>query len=144
MSWLFISAGQTVVITASVSVLPMNIQGWFPVGLTGLISLLFKRLSRVFSRTTVRKHQFFSAQPSLWSSSHTCWRSLWTVPLSPRHPSTCHSVTMLLPFGYLTIPSLVRCLQALNEELTDAATSWCTSLNLDPMPCWRWKSVFGF
>ena len=72
MSWLFVSAGQTVVITASVSVLPMNIQGWFPLGLTGLISLLFKRLSRVFSRTTVRKHQFFSAQPSLWSSSHIC------------------------------------------------------------------------
>ena len=70
MSWLFVSAGQTVVITASVSVLPMNIQGWFPLGLTGLISLLFKRLSRIFSRTTVRKHPFFSAQPSLWSSSH--------------------------------------------------------------------------
>ena len=76
--------------------------------------------------------------------SQLCWRSLWTVPLSPQHPCTCHSVTMLLPFGYLTIPSLVRCLQALNEELTDAATSWCTSLNLDPMLCWRWKSVFGF
>ena len=55
--------------------------------------------------------------------SQLCWRSLWTVPLSPQHPCTCHSVTMLLPFGYLTIPSLVRCLQALNEELTDAATS---------------------
>ena len=46
------------------------IQGWFPLGLTGLISLLFKVLSRVFSSTTVWKHQFFIAQPSLWSNSH--------------------------------------------------------------------------
>ena len=50
-------------------VLPMNIQGWLPLGVTGLISLQFKGLSRVFS-TTIRKHQFFSTQPSLWSNSH--------------------------------------------------------------------------
>ena len=48
----------------------MNIQGWFPLGLIGLISLLSKGLSRVFSSTTVRKHQFFSAQSSLWPSTH--------------------------------------------------------------------------
>ena len=71
MSWLFVSAGQTVGISASVSVLPMNIQGWLPLGLTSLI-LLFNGLSRVFSSTTVLKHQFFSAQPYLWSSSHIC------------------------------------------------------------------------
>ena len=60
---------------ASASFLPMNIQGWFPVGLTSLISLQSKGLSRVFSSTTVRKHQFFSAQYSLWSNSHihTWW-----------------------------------------------------------------------
>ena len=57
-------------VSASVSVLPMNIHGWFPLGLTGLISFLSKGLSRVFSSTTVRKHQFFGAQPSLWSNSH--------------------------------------------------------------------------
>ena len=51
-------------------VLPMNIQDWFPLGWTGLISLLSKGLSRVFSSTTVRKHQFFGAQSSLWSKSH--------------------------------------------------------------------------
>ena len=51
---------------------PMYIQGWFPLGLTGLISLLSKGLSRVFSSTTVQKHQFFGAQPSLWFSSHIC------------------------------------------------------------------------
>ena len=67
-SQLFASGGQ--IIGASASVLPMNIQGWFPLGLTGWISLQSKELSRVFSNTTVQKHQFFGAQPSLWSSSH--------------------------------------------------------------------------
>ena len=62
------SDGQS--IGASASVLPMNIQGWFPLGLTVLISLVSKGLSRVFSSTTVWRHQFFSAQPSLWSNSH--------------------------------------------------------------------------
>ena len=56
--------------SASASVLPMNIQDWSPLGLTGLISLLSKGLWRVFSSTTVRKHQFFKAQPSLWPNSH--------------------------------------------------------------------------
>ena len=60
MSWLFMSDDQSFGASASASVLPMNIQGWFPLGLTGLISLLSKGLSRVFSSTTVRKHQFFS------------------------------------------------------------------------------------
>ena len=69
-SQFFTSGGQS--IGPSTSVLPMNIQGWFPVGLTGLISLLSKGLSRMFSSTTVQKHQFFSAQPSLWSNSHIC------------------------------------------------------------------------
>ena len=50
--------------------LPKNIQGWFPLGLTSWISLQSKGLSRVFSNTTVWKHQFFTAQPSLWSNSH--------------------------------------------------------------------------
>ena len=60
--------GQSIGVSASVSVLPVNIQGWFPLGLTGLI-LLSKGLWRVFS-APVRKHQFFGAQPSLWSNSH--------------------------------------------------------------------------
>ena len=57
-------------VSASASVLPMNIQDWFPLGWTGWISLLSKGLSRVFSNTTVQKHQFSGAQPSLWSNSH--------------------------------------------------------------------------
>ena len=68
MSQLFTSGSQST--GASASVLPMSIQGWFPLGLTGLISLQSKGLSRVFSNTTVWKHQFFSLQPSLWSNSH--------------------------------------------------------------------------
>ena len=68
MSQLFVSGGQS--IGASASVLPMNIQGWVPLGWTGLISFLSKGLSRVFSNTTVWKYQFFGAQPSLRSNSH--------------------------------------------------------------------------
>ena len=56
--------------SASGSVLPVNIQGCFPLGLTGLISLQSKWLSRIFSSTTVWKHQFFGPQPALWSNSH--------------------------------------------------------------------------
>ena len=62
------SSGQS--IGASASVLPMNIQGWFPLGLVGLISLQSKRSPRVFSNITVQSHQFFSAQPSSWSNFH--------------------------------------------------------------------------
>ena len=68
-SWLFKSCGQSIGVSAWVLVLPINIQGWFPLGLTGLI-LQSKGLSRDFSRTTVQKHQFFGAKPFLWSISH--------------------------------------------------------------------------
>ena len=70
MSQLFASGGQSIGASASASVLPMNIQGWFPLWLAVLISLLSKGLSRVCSNTTVQKHQFFGTQPSLWSNSH--------------------------------------------------------------------------
>ena len=71
MSQFFTSGGQSIGFSASASVLPMNIQDLFPLGLTGLISLVFKGLSRViFSSITVWKHQFFGAQLSLWSNSH--------------------------------------------------------------------------
>ena len=69
-SKLFASRDQSTRPSASASVLPINIQGWFSLGLTGLISLLSKGLSRVFSSTTVWKHLFFGAQPSLWSNFH--------------------------------------------------------------------------
>ena len=65
MSKLFASGGQSIGVSASTSVLPMNAQDWFPLGWTGWISLQSRGLSRVFSNTTVQKHQFFSAQLSL-------------------------------------------------------------------------------
>ena len=70
MSQFFTSGGQSIGSSASASVFPMNIQDWFPLGWTGWISLQSKGLSRVFSSTTVQKHQFFGAQLSLWSNSH--------------------------------------------------------------------------
>ena len=65
MSQLYASGGQSIELSASASVLPMNIQGWFPLGLTGLISLLSRELSSIFSSTTVQLHQFFGTQLSL-------------------------------------------------------------------------------
>ena len=64
------SGGQSIGVSASASVLPMNIQDWFPLGWNGWISLQSKGLSRVFSNTTVQKHQFFGTQLSLESNSH--------------------------------------------------------------------------
>ena len=70
MSQLFASGGRSIGVSASTSVLPMNTQDWSPVGWTGWTSLHSKGLSRVFSNTTVQKHQFFGAQPSSQSNSH--------------------------------------------------------------------------
>ena len=70
MNWLFTSGDQSIGASDLASVLPMTIQDWFPLGLTGWISLQSKGLSRVFSNTTVQKHQFFNSKLSLWSNSH--------------------------------------------------------------------------
>ena len=70
MSQLLESGGQSIGVSASTSVLPMKTQDWSPLGWTGWISLQFKELSRVFSNTTVQKHQFFSTQLSSQSKSH--------------------------------------------------------------------------
>ena len=97
---LFPSGGQIIGTLASASVLPVNIRGRFPLGLTGLICLLSKGLLRVFSNTTAQKHQFFSTQPSLWSNSHVTtgktialtmqtfvskWCFCFVIPFLPRH-----------------------------------------------------------
>ena len=89
MSQFFASGSQSIRASASASVLPMNIQGWFPLGSTGLISLQSKRLSRVFSNATIQKHQFFSTQLS------------FMVQLS--HPYTTTGKTIAL-----TIQTFVR------------------------------------
>ena len=70
MSQFFTSDDQSIGVSALASVHSMNIQDWFPLGWTGWISLLSRGLSKVFSNTTVQKHQFFGAQLSLWSNSH--------------------------------------------------------------------------
>ena len=82
MGWLFLSDGQSIGISTSASVFPMNIQGWFSLGLTDLISLQSKLLSRVFSSTTVQKHPFFSAQSSLWSNLHSYMGTGKTIALT--------------------------------------------------------------
>ena len=101
MSKHFASGGQSIGVSAS-SVLPMNTQEWSPLGWTGWISLQSKGLSRVFSNSTVQKHQFFSAQLSLLSNSHIhtwhpregaaamlCWSSREEIPhvQGKRNPS---------------------------------------------------------
>ena len=70
MSHFFTSGGQSIGASAAASVLPMNIQDWFPLGWTGFISSMSKGFSRGFSGITVLRHQFFSAHSFLWSSSH--------------------------------------------------------------------------
>ena len=77
MSWFFVSGGQSIGVSASPSVLAMNIQDWFPLGWTGLISLQSKGLSRVFSNTTVQKHQFISALSFLYSPTLICIHDYW-------------------------------------------------------------------
>ena len=76
-SWLFTSGGQSFGVSASASVLPMNIQNWSPLGWTGWISLHSKGLSRAFSNTTVQKHQFFGAQLSSQSNSHILGQQIY-------------------------------------------------------------------
>ena len=80
-SQFFTSGGQSIAVSASTSILPMNTQDWFPLGWTGWTSLQSKGLSRVFSNTTVQKHQFFGAQLSLQSNSH-----IHTWPLEKPYP----------------------------------------------------------
>ena len=113
MSQFLASGGQSIEVSASASVLPMNIQDCFPLGLTGLISLQSKELSRVFSNTTVQKHQFFGTQLSLLPTSHIC---MWLLDkifqgvlpdCSPNWHSNLRSTKRRVSFGlwqYLDFP----------------------------------------
>ena len=141
MSQLFVLGGQN--IGASASVLPRNIQNWFPLELTGWISLKSKGWSRVFSNTTVQKHQFFSAQPSLLSNSdihtwlHTVALTIWAFV----------GKVMLLLFNMLSRFVIRDCLESYwsNDDLTIYVLKkkqsssgepkvlqlkWCVSLDL--------------
>ena len=79
-SWLFTSSGQSIGASPSASVLPKNIQGWFPLGLTGLTSLLSKGLSRAFSSTTIQKHQFLPLWTLVPPPKKLNSSSSWTFP----------------------------------------------------------------
>ena len=99
-SQLFTSGGQNTGVSVSASVLPMNIQDWFPLGLTRLISLLSKGLSTVFSNTAVQKHQFFGVQLPLWSSSHIQYITIGKTTALTRW--TFVGKVMSLPFNMLS------------------------------------------
>ena len=122
MSQLFPSGGQS--IGASASVLPMNIQDWFPLGLTVLISLLSKELSRVFSSTTIQKYQFFGTLPSLWSNSHI---HTWLVENhSFDYMNLCWQKVMSLIFITLSrfvIALLPRSIYILNRDHVSSVQS---------------------
>ena len=98
-SQLFSSGGQSIGDSASASVLPVNIQDWFPLGSTGLISLQSKGLPRVFSSTITWKHQFFGAQPPLWSNSHihTWLLEKPSVQLTQLCPTLCDPMDCSTP-----------------------------------------------
>ena len=97
MSWFFTSGGQSIGVSALASVLPMNIQDWFPLGWTGWISLLPKELSRVISSTTVQKHQFFWR---LFTGFNNSMALCSSDTLFPKYPSQSFAVGALLSGSY--------------------------------------------
>ena len=114
-SWLFASDSQSIGASASAAILSVYIRGWFPLGLTGLISLLFKELSRVFSNTTVQKYQFFLALSLLYGSTLTCIHDYWKnhsfdymdlcwqsdVSAFKYTVQVCHSFSFSIAFSFL-------------------------------------------
>ena len=138
MSQLFASGGQSTGVSASASILPVNIQDWFPLLLTGLISLQFKGLSRVFFNTIAQKHQFFCSRLSSWSNSHICILSYFLLIKLPwiNDHNTAHLPVLVSPWMaphyfvnrgltrlYILLPSTVPgTWQALNESLLSSLT----------------------
>ena len=131
-SQLFTSGGQRIGASAPASVLPMNIQGWFPLGFTGLISLLSKGPTRVFSSTTVQKHQFFGTQPSLWSKSYPHMTTGKTVALTTW---TFVSKVMFLPFSMLS-----RFVIAFLPKSKQLLISWLLTLRKVDYLRWTWSN----
>ena len=115
MNWHFASGGHSITASLSASVLPMNIQDYFPLDLTGLISLPFKGLSRVFSNTTVQKHQFIGTQPSLWSNFHT---DTWLLEKKTKHSLTIGTfVSKVMSLLFKTLSSFVIAFLPRNKHL---------------------------
>ena len=117
------------------SVLPMNIQGWFPLGLNGLISLLSKGNSRIFSSTTVRKHQFFGTQPSLWSSSHSTdlCRQSDVFLIGCKRPQGCSGPEIKVLWGHKKVAFCIP-----RREDSGAIKSADTSISdFEPLEPWE-------
>ena len=115
MSRLFASGSPSIRASTSASVLPMNIQGWFPLGWTGLISLLSKGLSKVFSSTTVRKHRFFS-DLTLIEGKINCYTMKWVNVQVPSFSWLKHT----LLYVYITFSSPIHLLM----DIWVVSTSW--------------------
>ena len=150
MSQFFTSGGQSIGASASSSVHPMNIQGWFPLGLTGLISLQSKGLSRVFSNATVRKHQFFSTQSSLLSNSHIhTWLlgkcQLWLYKFCWQTTSLFYNMLSMFVIAFLLRSKhlLISWLQSLSEVIFEPQ-KWSLSLFLLLPIYLPWSGEIGY
>ena len=123
-SQLFAPDDQSIGASASASALTMNIQYWFPLGLIGLIFLLFTGLSRVFFNTTIQKHQFFDAQPSLWFNSHIhTWLTGKIIALIIQT-----FVSKVLSLLFNTLSRFVRAFLSRNKHLHDSSVQTASSL----------------
>ena len=126
MSQLFASGSQRIGASASASVLHMNIQGWFPLGLTGLMSLQSKRLSRVFSSTTIQMNHFFGAQPSFFL--------FFFFSLLSEKAMATHSSTLAWKIPWTEEPCRLQTMGLLR-----VGHDWATSLSLFTFMHWRRK-----
>ena len=126
MSWLFTSGGQSVGASASALVFPMNVPFWFPLALTDFSSLLFKGLSRVFSSTTVQRHQSFNTQPfycPAFTSIHDYWKNNKFENMDLCRQSTVSAFKYTLRFVIVTCPRskhlLISCLKSQFEVILE-------------------------
>ena len=142
-SRLFASGGQRIGASALASVLLMNIQDWFPLGLTVLISLQSKGLSRVFSSTTIQKPQFFNAQLSLWFNSHIHTPLLYWDGEEPRGEPFIRAL-FCIPQGFLSIMNIL--ITSLNKFLesrlgTQKATDQWEKQLVATKQWWDWLNL---
>ena len=125
MNRLFASGGQGIGASAAARVLSMNVQNWFPLGLTGLISLQSKGLSRVFSNTTVWKHQLFGTQSSLWFNSCICTWIFVCKVMSLLFNTLSRFVTAFLPRSKCFLISWLQLLSAVIFGVQENNISHC-------------------
>ena len=135
MNCLFTSDDQNTGASTSASVFSVNIQGWSALRLTGLISLLSKGLSGIFSSTTVWRHQFFGAPPSLWSSSYNCTWPLGTFV--GRVMSLLFNILSRFVIAFLPRSShlLISCLQSPSALILEHKRKSVTTSTFSPSIC---------